>query len=498
MDQPRPHCRFPRGTAGHASSRHAASRRVRGWRVATLLGVVALLGLGGCRDRSGASADGKVHVIYWEKWTGPEARSLRAVADAFNRSQDRIVVDVLTVSPIDRKTLVSTAGGDPPDIAGLWAYNIASFADADALTPFDGFIRAEGKTSREWQSHYYPIYQRMTEHAGHVYAAVSTPAMITLHWNKALFREAGLDPDRPPRTVQELDEFARKLTKRDPQTGEITQMGFLPQEPGWWPWIFCRWFGGKLYDGDKITLASDPRNVAAMRWVASYTKDYGLDAVTKFASGFAGQFASPQAGFFTGKVAMVFQGVWYNAYIREYKPGLDYGVAPAWPEAVPGVDDFAMAEADVMVIPRGAKHAREAWEFIKYMSSANFSAQSRDELSGEELLCYLQEKNSPLQTWSPFFANHHPHPHIDVFRKLSASPHADAAPDMGIWMEYQREVLTAFANIRLLRETPEQALGEAQARLQKSWDRHRRSLARHGQLPAGETKTPADSATPTP
>ena len=462
-----------------SASSQLASRGGWGAWTKRLLWCVGLFSCG-----AASFAGEKVKVVYWDKWTGPEGRSLRAVVDAFNRSQDRIEVEVLTVSPVDRKTLVATAGGNPPDIAGLWAYNIASFADAGALTPLEPFMLDDGQTADEWQARYYPVYQRITRHNGVVYAAVCQPAMITLHWNKQLFREAGLDPERPPRTVQELDEYARKLTKRDPRTGEITQMGFLPQEPGWWPWVFCRWFGGQLFDGENITLATDPRNLEAMRWVASYTKDYGKDAVTKFASGFAGQFASPQAGFFSGKVAMVFQGVWYNAYIREYKPGLDYGVAPAWPSAVPGIDDFSLAEADVLVIPRGAKHPREAWEFIKYLSSPNLQAQSREELTGIELLSYIQEKNSPLREWSPFFANHHPHPKIDVFRRLSASEHAEITPDIGIWTEYHREVLAAFANVRLLTATPEEALADAHRRLEKSWARHRRSLERHGQLPA--------------
>ena len=458
------------------------------WRWAAALAALGVTAAGALA----APSDGKIHVSYWEKWNGPEERAARAAVAAFNRSQDRIVVEYFVQSPIDRKTLVAVSGGDPPDVAGLWIQNLASFADAEALTPLDEFIQHDGLTKEQWLGRYYPVYARMCQHGGHVYAGISTPAMIALHWNKTLFREAGLDPERPPRTVAELDEFSRRLTKRDPATGQLLQVGFLPQEPGWWPWIFCRWFGGEIFDGQKITLGTDPRNLAAMHWVADYTKAYGKDAVTSFASGFAGSMASSESGFFSAKVAMIFQGVWFHNYVRQYKPGLDYGVAPAWPSAVPGVDDFAMAEADLLTIPRGAKHPAAAWEFIKYLNSQNPRAQRFEELSGMELMCFLQEKNSALREWSPFFEQHHPHPHIDVFRKLSASPHAEFVPDIGIWTECERETLAAFAQVRLLRETPEQALGEAQARLEKSWARHRVSLERHGQLPPA----PTTAATP--
>lgn len=464
-----------------SSSQNSPARRFS-W-IATLACVVAA-SVGGVQPAWAArSPDNRVRVTYWEKWTGPEEVATRAAIAAFNRSQDRIIVEYFTQSPIDRKTLVAVAGGDPPDVAGLWIHNIASFADAEALMPLDEFIARDGMTNEQWLSRYYPVYARAVQHSGRVYAGIATPAIIALHWNKTLFREAGLDPERPPRTLAELNEFASRLTKRDPQTGALLQVGFLPQEPGWWPWIFCRWFGGQLFDGRNITLATDPRNIAAMEWVASYTKELGRDAVTSFASGFAGQMASSQSGFFSGKVAMVFQGVWYNNYIRQYKPGLDYGVAPAWPMAVEGIDDFAMAEADMLVIPRGAKHPQEAWEFIKYMNSANPRATRREELEGMELMCLLQQKNSALREWSPYFTNEHPHPSISVFRKLSASPNAEAVPDIGIWTEFERETLAAFADIRLLRATPEQALNAAQRRLEKSWTRHRRSLERHGQLP---------------
>lgn len=451
----------------------------RAFRLLPVLLAVALTAPAGGQEPQGQP---RVHVTYWEKWVSFEAQAMQQVIDAFNRSQDRITVDYYSTSLVDRKTLVATAGGDPPDMAGLNAQNVATFADAGVIQPLDDFIRGDGTSDKEWLARYYPIYARICSHGGHVYAGISTPAVMALYWNKTLFREAGLDPDRPPRTLAEFNDYSRRLTKRDPKTGRLTQVGFLPQDPGWWPWIFCRWFGGSLFDGRRITFATDPRNVAAFEWIQSFTKFYGLEDVKLLSSEF-GPWASPAAPFFTGKIAMVFQGVFYDNYIRQYKPGLDYGVGP-WPEAVPGVRDFAMAEADVLTIPVGARHPREAWAFIKYINSCNPNARTRGELRGAELLDYLQVKASPLQVWSPFFAEHNPHPHIDIMRRLSASPDAVCIPDLGIWQEYFREVISAFDRVRLLDATPEEALGYSQARLEKSWDRYRRSLERHGQWSA--------------
>lgn len=428
------------------------------------------------------SRDGKVHVTYWEKWVGFQAQAMQEVVDRFNRSQDRIVVEYFATSDVVRKTLVATAGGDPPDIAGLWTQNIAAYADAEALTPLDGFIQADGFTPEQWLARYYPAYAKICTHAGRIYAGTSTPGVFAFHWNKALFREAGLDPERPPRTLAELDEYQVKLTKRDPQTGEILQVGFLPEEPGWWTWIFGAWFGGSLFDGREVTLGTDPRNLEAMRWIADITKQIGLDRLRRFKASF-GQPASPESGFFSGKVAMVIQGVYYNNYRRQYKPGMELGIG-RWPQTVPGVDDFAMVESDMLVIPRGARHPREAWEFIRYVNTNNPRAQRREELEGAELLCYLQEKNSPLREWSPFFEQHHPHPYITMFRELSSSPHAVSVPNMGMWQEYDREIVALFEKVRLLVDTPEDAVAYAHRRMSESWVRYRRSLERHGQLPA--------------
>ena len=101
-----------------------------------------------------------------------------------------------------------------------------------------------------------------------------------------------------------------------------------------------------------------------------------------------------------------------------------------------------------------------------------------------ELLCYLQQKNSPLRQWSPYFEQHHPHPYIRLFRQLAESPAAVHIPKIGIWQEFMREENDVFDSVRLLTQRPEDALKFCQSRLTESWAQHRKSLERRQQVAA--------------
>jgi ABC-type glycerol-3-phosphate transport system substrate-binding protein len=408
--------------------------------------------------------NGRIQVNYWEKWSGKERASMQKIVDDFNNSQDRIHVNMMMVSDIDRKTLVSIAGGDPPDVVGLWPHSIPPYADKNAIIPLDDYAREAGIKEDD----YLPVFWKMCLHQGKLYCLPSTPSCLVLHWNKDLFKEAGLDPEKPPQTLQELDAYARKLTKHD-KNGKITQMGFLPSDPGWWNWSWGYWFGGKLWNGkDKITCNS-PENVKSMEWVAQYSKEYGVQQIKSFSSGF-GNYQSPQNSFFTGKVAMQVQGIWMNDMINTYAPkNFHWGAAP-FPSAVPGVSGVTFVEADILCIPAGAKHQKEAFEFIRFVNS-------QKEM---EKLCLLQQRITPLSHVSDGFMENHPHPYIKVFMDLVRSPNAFLSLDMSVWNEYTDEMNVVYDNVSLLKEEPKQALDEAQVRVQKSLDRELRRFQRLG------------------
>jgi ABC-type glycerol-3-phosphate transport system substrate-binding protein len=409
---------------------------------------------------------------------------MQEVVDEFNHSQNRIFVDFLSVGQIEQKTLLATAGGDPPDVSGVYLNDICAFADRGALTPLSPFMQAGGLSADQFDSRYARAYAGLGSYRGEVWGVPSTPTTVVLYWNKDLFRAAGLDPEQPPRTIAELVSMSAKLTLRD-ATGHLKQVGFLPQQYGSWIWAFPLWFGGSLFDGNHITIGTDPNNLRAFQWLGDFSNSYGLDNVRRLTSSF-GNLNTPDDPFMSGKVAIQLDGVWRYNYIEQFQPGLNYGVA-GWPEAVPGVSDFTIADSDMLVIPRGAKHPREAWEFLNYVSSPNLAAQSLDEISGVELLCFLQKKASPLAQWSPYFTAHHPNPYIAIFRRMAESPHAVAPPKMGTWAEYEQDLTVAFDKVRLGLATPPQALDACQQRVEQSWRWHQQSLALRNPPPTATT-----------
>ncbi len=437
-----------------------------------------------------------VKVSYWEKWTGFEGEAMQRVVDAFNEKKIRnkkgkiIQVEMVTTSQLDRRFIVSVAGGNPPDVAGNWSPFVFMYADKGALLPLDDYLKSAGITRED----YIPIYWDICEYRGKIWALPSTGMTLALHWNKRLFREAGLDPNRPPKTIKELDEYAEKLTKVKINSEEkpitfyefkrkypnykellskcdIVQMGFLPSEPGWWPWFWGYWFGGKLYDEkNKKIIADLSENIAAYEWVQSYSKKYSVDKINEFSSGF-GQFASPQNAFLSGKVAMVIQGVWMYNFIDKYAQGMEWGAAP-FPSVDEKLKDVSFVEADVLVIPKGAKHPDEAFEFIRYVNSQE----------GMELLCDGQRKFSLLSKVSPEFYKNHKHPYIHVFRKLAESPNAFSVPKIPIWQEYQREMISAYDRIKNMRGSPEQILKEVREKIQQRLERETELLKLLGKI----------------
>lgn len=379
----------------------------------------------------------RVHLSYWEKWTSFEGDACQAMVDAFNESQDKIFVHFLRTSQVDRKTMLAAIGHDPPDVAGLWNFNVVPFAEGGALEPLDDLMAEAGLT----RDYYIENYLKLCEYEGKIYALPTAPMSMALFYNREHFRrkarelrEAGLDPDRAPRTIEELDRYADVLNEFEAD-GSPRIMGYLPTEPGWYNHSYGYFFGGQLIDPKTGRLtADDPGNVRAFAWAKKYAEMYGREKLLQFRSGF-GNFDSPYNAFIEGKVSMEMQGVWFPMFIRRHRPQLDFGVAPfPTAEGVPG--PRSLLESDVMGIPRGCRHPKEAWTFLLWVQR-----------QGLPIMCRLQGKHVPFKNPPAWFHEGHPNLEIAIFEQMAMAPESFIIPATRVQLEYRDAVVRAFEHV---------------------------------------------------
>ncbi|MCK6475680.1 MAG: ABC transporter substrate-binding protein [Phycisphaerales bacterium] len=444
------------------------ARTVMQWTRRGVLGALAAGGAGlvlaGPRRAQDAPSD-RVVIDYWEKWTQDEGRAMQNVVDRFNASQSRIFVRYFSISDIDRKASIAIAGGSPPDIVGLWNFNVPGYATSGAIQPLGDLF--ESGTLR--MDDYAPAVRRLMMHRGTPYALVNTCGTVGLYYNRKLFKEAGLDPRRPPRTIAELDEYAAKLAIIEP-SGRIERAGFVHTEPGWWTWFWGQYFGGDLYDQptDRST-ASSAINTRAYEWVATYPQRYGVKNLVALQAGL-GNYGSGQNAFLSGRVAMVLQGPWLANVIARYAPSLDYAVAaPPVDESIYRADEpISLLDSDVLMLPSGCPHPRESMEFLAFTQRPDVV----------EYLSTVHCKNSPLLRASDEFLANHPNRSVSVHGELAASPRAFIFPRTPAWPMFRDEMEAGFHRIWRLEDSPASVLKKVDVRMQQALDVSRRRLER--------------------
>lgn len=310
--------------------------------------------------------DGKIHLRYWYVVGADDAAPYHA--QRFNEVQDRIVVEATPIpwQEHEKKILTAILSGDPPDVVSQFI-PVVKWASRMALTPLDPFVRQSGLDS----ARFFPALWEEMQWEGRVFALPVNSASYALFYNKALFREAGLDPERPPQTWAELAEAARRLTKRDAR-GRLAQVGYLPDYGNLHATTLMAWQRGAEFlseDGATVRLAS-PEVVEAFGWLRDYYAGYDLRAMRAYAAGLGG---GDQHGFLTGKLALAILDMSYVDQIARYRPDLDYGVA-----MIPRFEDTPTASSAGswwLAIPRGAKNPEAAFAFMRFATETETQVQ---------------------------------------------------------------------------------------------------------------------------
>ncbi|MGL4289727.1 MAG: ABC transporter substrate-binding protein [Phreatobacter sp.] len=184
-----------------------------------------------------AQARTEVSFFYPVAVGGPITKLIDSYAADFEKENPSIALKPIysgTYQETIVKALTAHKSGTPPVTSVLLSTDMFTLIDEEAIVPFDDFIRTDA--DKAWLKSFFPGFMENSQTEGKTWGIPFQRSTVVLYWNKDAFKEAGLDPEKPPATWAEQVAFAEKLTKRD--GANTTQWGLQIPASGFPYWLF--------------------------------------------------------------------------------------------------------------------------------------------------------------------------------------------------------------------------------------------------------------------
>jgi len=380
----------------------------------TLIAAAALLFAAACapgtnanQDIAPAGQEAKGTVEFWHFFTDREAKAIDTAIAKFEKDHPDIDVKV-TAGQDDAKMLQAISSGKGPDVGLSYSTDIVGkFCASDAWRDLTPYLKRDKVDLEQFPE----TVRSYTSYQGKRCAMPFLADVYGLYFNKNLLAQAGYAA--PPKTMTELADMAKKLTKRAPD-GTIDTAGFLPllnfyehtpqhTAPAW----NAQW----LTMDERSAIGTDPNWAAMLKWHKDLVDWYGYDNLQKFTAGLGDEWSADNA-FQQGKLAMAIDGEYRVAFLHDQAPGIDFGTAP-----LPVADDQAdrygagFVTGNVAGISANSENPEAAWELIRYLTTETDSVvglansiknvpTTKDALASDEL-----EADEQFQTFLDIFAN---------------------------------------------------------------------------------------------
>ena len=220
-------------------------------------------------------AEGTKLLRVWITW-GDNPTQIQELFDKYTALTG---IKVEVTAPVEEdKILPALTGSEPPDILILGGGDLVkSYAKENLVDELTSAIKTGGIDMDDL----FPAPLIQCKQGDKIYCLPWGTDLYALYWNKDMFEAAGLDPEVPPKTMEELAEFADKLTVV--KDGVIEQIGFIPDQAWCHNDLYVRMFGGFWYsdDGTQLTVNSQAM-IDSLTWQQQFYTKYEAEKVLEF------------------------------------------------------------------------------------------------------------------------------------------------------------------------------------------------------------------------
>ncbi|MFE2910680.1 ABC transporter substrate-binding protein [Kitasatospora indigofera] len=323
---------------------------------AALTATVTCLTLTAACGSDGSAAKPATTLDLWAR--AGSAQSLQRLADAWNGTHETPKVKVTQIPESDYVTKFAAAAGAHklPDLVGVDVVYMPQFVKQGLLTDLTERIGA-----LPYAKALLPAHEELATRDGKTYGVPAGVDVSSLFWNKDLFKQAGLDPEKPPTSWAEIKADADAINKLGDGVSGYYYSGNSSGANAftWLPLVWAS--GGSPLTPDGKPSLDTPQVKGALKLYSDLAKagdmpnGYDGDTGTNFISSFQG-----------GKIGIQLLGSFAVSQYVTQAPKLNFGVT-----GIPGEKggQSSFAGGDIMGIPAGAKHADDAWKFMEYYLS---------------------------------------------------------------------------------------------------------------------------------
>lgn len=310
-----------------------------------------------------ASAQTKIDFFFPVPVDGKLAHELQRLTKVFNDGQkDVIVTPVYTGNYDDTKlkAQAAAAAGKPPAVALMSANYLLDLKLSGDIISLESMLKAEGTTREKFLADFWPALHANATVDGELYGVPFQNSTPLLYYNKDQFKEAGLDPEKPPQTWAELVEDAKKLTK-DGRYGFQLAGGY--DYIGWLMQTLAMTNGGRFFNeeyGGEVYY-DVPSTLGAAQFVEDLIYKHKVMQPGVLDGG------AVSTNFLAGKISMMLLSTGSLSFVRDNMKG-NFGVG-----FVPkNVRNAVPIGGGSLVMFKGLSEEQKqaGWKFISWLTSA--------------------------------------------------------------------------------------------------------------------------------
>jgi sn-glycerol 3-phosphate transport system substrate-binding protein len=320
-----------------------------------------------------------VQITLWHQFPRANEQAIQALTDQFNSSQTKVhvtLVNQTTYEDLFNKYVAGLSTGDLPDVAQIEDEGLQQMIDTHSVLPVQSCIKADHYTELndflDRAVRYYTV-------KGVLWAMPFNVSAPVLYYNKKAFTKAGLDPNKPPQTLDQIKADAQKLKA----SGAVTQAGFGLKND---PWYLQQWLAktnntfvnngnGRNGRATQVTLNSSTGQVA-FAWMADMVKS-GLAVENDYLN--PSSAFNNLLGIGNGNLAMTIDtsaalGTIQQLLSSGQYPNVELGVATL--PSPPGGGGFRVGGAALYISAKSSPQKQAAaWQYLKFLDSSASQAQ---------------------------------------------------------------------------------------------------------------------------